>query len=57
MQSRTVALTFSCLGHLYVHLFTAVYFVIVLALEREWALPYHELVELWTLGALMVGVA
>lgn len=56
-QSQKTALTFSCLGHLYVHLFTAVYFVIVLALEVEWALPYPELVELWTLGALMVGVA
>lgn len=56
-QSQKTALTFSCLGHLYVHLFTAVYFVIVLALEVEWTLPYHELVELWTLGALMVGVA
>ena len=30
--------------------------MIVLALEAEWRLPYHELIELWTLGALMVGV-
>ncbi len=51
-----LSLVFSCLGHFYVHLFTAFYFVIVLSLEDVWALPYHELIELWTLGALMVGL-
>ncbi len=35
----------------------AFYFVIVLALEPAWGLPYHELLELWTLGALMIGAA
>ena len=49
-------LIFSCLGHAYMHLFTAFYFVIVLALEVDWQLPYHELIELWTLGALLVGL-
>jgi MFS family permease len=38
------------------HLFTAFYFVIVLALERDWALPYHELIKLWTIGSLLVGL-
>ena len=38
------------------HLFTAFYFVIVLALEVDWQRPYHELIELWTLGALLVGL-
>ncbi len=51
-----LSLIFSCLGHAYMHLFTAFYFVIVLALEAVWALPYHELIELWTLGALLVGL-
>ncbi len=51
-----LSLVFSCLGHTYMHLFTAFYFVIVLALEVDWRLPYHELVELWTLGALLVGL-
>ncbi len=37
------------LGHFYIHLCTAFYFVIVLALERAWQLPYHELIELWTM--------
>jgi MFS family permease len=51
-----VTLAFSCLGHAYMHLFTAFYFVIVLALEADWGLPYHELIGLWTLGALLVGL-
>jgi len=51
-----VTIVFSCLGHLYIHLCTAFFFVIVLSLESVWQRPYHELIELWTLGALMVGV-
>ena len=51
-----VTLVFSCLGHAYMHLFTAIYFVIVLALEADWDQPYYQLIELWTLGALLVGV-
>ncbi|MDH3281836.1 MAG: MFS transporter, partial [Gammaproteobacteria bacterium] len=56
-RSFTPTVVFSCLGHLYIHLCTAFYFVIVLAVERDWHLPYHELIELWTLGSLMVGAA
>ena len=54
--SARLSLVFSCLGHAYMHVFTAFYFVIVLALEVDWGLPYHELIELWTLGALLVGL-
>ncbi len=56
-RSSAPTIAFSCLGHLYIHLCTAFYFVIVLALERDWQLPYHQLIELWTLGSLMVGAA
>ena len=55
MSNRAVML-FSALGHAYFHMFTAFYFVIVLSLELEWRQPYHELVNLWTPGALLVGV-
>jgi MFS family permease len=55
--SARLSLFFSCVGHTFVHLFTAFYFVIVLALERAWKLPYHELIALWTPGALLVGLA
>jgi len=56
-RSARLSLVFSCLGHAYMHLFAAFYFVIVLALEEAWTLPYHQLIELWTAGALLVGVA
>ncbi len=55
--SARLALTFSCLGHAYMHLFTAFYFVIALALEADWGIPNHELVKLWALGSLLVGLA
>ena len=57
MISSRLPLVFSCLGHAYMHLFTAFYFVIVLSLEEVWRRPYHELIELWWLGSLMVGLA
>lgn len=47
---------FSSLGHAYMHLLAAYFFVIVLPLEREWRMPYHELIELWTVGAALVGL-
>ncbi len=56
-QSSLPVVVFSCLGHLYIHLCMAFYFVIILALEVDWRMPYHDLLELWTLGALMIGAA
>ncbi len=55
--SAGLSLFFSSVGHLYVHLFTAFYFVIALTLEEVWALPYYQLIEYWALGALLVGLA
>ena len=46
----------ACVGHFFVHFCLAFYFVIVLSLETVWSLPYHQLIGLWTLGSLMVGV-
>ena len=48
--------TLACLGHFFVHFCLAFFFVIVLALEIEWSIPYHQLIGLWTLGSLMVGL-
>lgn len=56
-NSAGLALAFSCLGHAYMHLFTAFYFVIALSLETTWNIPNHELVKLWALGSLLVGLA
>lgn len=55
--SARLSLVFSSLGHFYIHMFTAFYFTIVLRLEAEWGVPYHELVELWLWGSLLVGLA
>ena len=38
------------------HMFAAFYFVIILALEDVWAFSYDELIKLWTLGALLIGL-
>ena len=56
IQNSRATIVFSCLGHLYIHQFTAFFFVIVLSLESVWQRPYHELIGLWTLGSLVVGV-
>ena len=53
-QSLTIA--FSSVAHTITHLFTAAYFVIVLAVEKDWGLPYADLIKLWTLGALLMGL-
>ena len=55
-QSSRATVVFSCLGRLYIYPCTAIFFVIVLSLESVSQRPYHELIELWTLGSLMVGV-
>jgi MFS family permease len=52
-----LALVFSCAGHFQIHFLTAFFFTIVLSLEDEWQLPYHELIGLWWLGGLLVGLA
>ncbi len=54
--SARLSLIFSCVGHAYIHMFTAFYFTIVIAIERVWEQPFHELIRLWTPAALLVGV-
>ena len=54
--SAQLSLGFSALGHAYMHFLAAFFFIIALALEEAWQVPYHELTEIWTLGALMIGV-
>lgn len=54
--SARLAVGFTWIGHLLMHLLTALFLTVVLALETEWQLPYDELIRLWTLGALMIGL-
>ncbi len=49
------ALFFASLGHTLMHMLTAMFFVVVLALESSWDQPYAQLLPLWTAGALAVG--
>lgn len=55
--SNRLTVVFSSAGHFLIHFCTAFFFVIVLTLEQEWKLPYPDLLELWTLGSLLVGLA
>ncbi len=55
-SSARLILVFSSLGHFFMHLFAVYFFLIVLPLERDWGTPYHQLINLWTIGALLIGV-
>jgi MFS family permease len=47
---------FSWIGHTLMHIVSALYLTVVLALEREWRIPYDELIRLWTIGSLLIGL-
>ena len=47
---------YAATGHLMMHMFAAFYFVIVLAIEDDWNFSYDELINLWLLGSLLVGL-
>lgn len=55
--SAALAAAFSNAGHFLFHYFAAMYFTIVLAIERDWAQPYETLMELWFPAALLIGLA
>lgn len=49
-RSARLSLLFAYLGHAYMHILSALYLTVAVGLERVWALPYDELIRLWTLG-------
>lgn len=55
-RSARLSQLFAWLGHGYMHLLAALFLTVVLALESEWALPYGDLISLWTIGAFLVGL-
>jgi MFS transporter, FSR family, fosmidomycin resistance protein len=55
-RSASLSLTFSYLGHAVMHILAALYLTVVLQLERSWSLGYDELIKLWTLGSLLIGL-
>lgn len=54
--SARLSVGFSWVGHTLMHIVAALYLTVVLALEREWNLSYDDLIRLWTLGALLIGL-
>jgi MFS family permease len=54
--SARLSLGFSWVGHLLMHIVSALYLTVVLALQHEWNLPYDELIRVWTLGAALIAV-
>lgn len=54
--SARLSIGFSWIGHALMHIVTALFLTVVLELEREWKLPYDELIRLWTLGSLLIGL-
>lgn len=54
--SARMAMIFSSVGHFYIHMMTAFYFVIVLTLVVEWDQPYSELLQLWTIASALLGL-
>ena len=55
-NNSKLTVTYAALGHLLMHMFAAFYFVIVLAIEDVWQHSYDELLNLWFLGSLLVGL-
>lgn len=58
MTSARLSFLFSSIGHFYVHMFMAFFAIAVVTMADEalWQMPYEELLRLWTLGALMLGL-
>ena len=54
--SPRLPIVFASLGHFCLHVQTALFLTVVLALEKAWALPYDRLIGLWTAGALLLGL-
>ncbi len=55
--SGHLTLGFAGVAHSFAHLFVLLYATVVLALEREWGLPYAELFALSIPGTVMFGIA
>lgn len=55
-QSARLAFAFSSLGHFYIHMFQAYYAIVVLTLESEWGQSYEDLLRLWAVGAVLIGL-
>ena len=49
-------LFFACAAHFMHHVLVSLYLTLVLTLTTEWKMSYSDLIALWTVGSLMVGL-
>lgn len=49
-------LFFACAAHFMHHVLLSLYLTLVLTLTHEWRMSYGDLIALWTLGSLLVGL-
>lgn len=54
-QARA-ALSFSCIGHLYAHVFEPIFYIVALVLPGELGLPYEEVLTLIVAAKLLYGL-
>ncbi len=54
--SARLALVFSCVAHLFAHLFEPIFFIAALVLPKEFGLPYDQILTLIVAGKLLYGV-
>ncbi len=54
--SARASLAFSCVGHLYAHVFEPIFYIAALVLPAELGLPYEEVLALIIAGKLLYGV-
>jgi MFS family permease len=55
-KSARLAIGFSCVGHSYSHLFAPIFFVAVLALEKDLGLTHGDAVALIVVGSALFGL-
>lgn len=49
-------LFFACAAHFMHHVLVSLYLTLVLTLTTEWKMSYGDLIALWTVGSLMIGL-
>ncbi|HYD29780.1 MAG TPA: MFS transporter [Azospirillaceae bacterium] len=54
--SARLSLFFSLVGHSLMHILAGLYVTVVLGVETDWRMTYEDLIRLWTLGSLLIGV-
>ena len=54
--SARASLAFSCVGHLFAHLFEPIFYITALVLPGELGMPYEEVLALVIGGKLLYGL-